>query len=373
MDPETTSATNSPGSEPEKYIRTLEGDIDIVQRGGTPGLAPLKARPSERLIEASPIIEKPAATAPEPLIVEPTPVPPKQEEVMPAPIETYSDDFRQRLSQTHASTVSVLAAEQDAGPHLDESLSTPPPETHNRWYIVAGVLLVIVGAVGVYITYSKYLAATTPVVAEPAGNAPIFVDSTEEISGSGSALIQAIVLAVAKPLSQNSVAQLALASATSTDNVFLSLGIPVPGIVVRNITAKGNLAGVVNASGTQSPFFILSVDLYSATFSGMLTWEPTMQKDMKTLFPLPAMPAMTQADATSSAVTATGTATAPIGNKKLVFHDETVSNHDVRIYRDALGRSVLLYGYWNPNTLVIARDPIAFGEILDRLATSRAQ
>ena len=55
------------------------------------------------------------------------------------------------------------------------------------------------------------------------------------------------------------------------------------------------------------------------------------------------------------------------------FHDEVVSNHDVRIYRDAAGKSILLYGYWNQFTLVIARDPAAFTEILGRLATSRSQ
>ena len=55
------------------------------------------------------------------------------------------------------------------------------------------------------------------------------------------------------------------------------------------------------------------------------------------------------------------------------FVDEVVRNHDVRVYRDATGKSVLLYGYWNQTTLVIARDVAAFTELLQRLATSRAQ
>ena len=63
----------------------------------------------------------------------------------------------------------------------------------------------------------------------------------------------------------------------------------------------------------------------------------------------------------------------PARTFSIFFFDEVVANHDVRIYRDAEGRSILLYGYWNQTTLVIARDPSAFAEILGRLATSRRE
>jgi hypothetical protein len=367
MDPIDTSAA-SDGKNPEKYIRTFESDLDVVQRGGTPGLAPLKsseAKPSERLIEASPVIkaEVPPASAP-------TPPPPasipliKKEEVMPPPIETYADDFRQRVKETDASRLTVLAAEQDAGPRMDPAdITGPAPDTHGRWYVAGGVVLLVLGLVGSYLAFAHYQATTAPVEVSSAPVAPIFVDGTENVTGLGAALIASIVQSVAKPIAVNSVTELSLAEATSSDPLFLKLGVPVPGILVRNIEPKGSMAGIVHASSGQSPFFILSVDLYSATFSGMLSWEPTMPHDLTALFP----PYPVQALATS---TATTTAPAPA---KLGFRDETISNHDVRIYRDQSGRSILLYGYWNQNTLIIARDGAAFSEILDRLATSRAQ
>ncbi len=362
------------GQQPERYIRTFAGDVDVFQRGGTPGLSPLKSapKPEERLIEASPVSEIPqtplspvAEPIPEP---EPEPAPvPKEPEA--TPLKTYSDDFRQRLSDTHASTATVLAAEQDAHPHEDIAPSeTSEQSNHNYWYIAAGVLLLLVGSGGVYVAYSRYLTAATPVIVGPASVAPIFVDSTDSVSGSGNALIQAIAQSVTKPLSLNTVRQLALVGESST-NVLLLLNVPVPGIVTRNIRATGNMAGVVNANGVQSPFFILSVDLYSATFSGMLAWEPSMQQDLKALFPLYPAPVTT---ASSTASTTPKQAT-PMSTSKVGFRDETVGNHDVRIYRDALGRSVLVYGYWNQQTMIIARDPAAFAEVLDRLATSRAQ
>ena len=124
------------------------------------------------------------------------------------------------------------------------------------------------------------------------------------------------------------------------------------------------MTGVVNVNGKQSPFFILSVTAYSETFAGMLAWERSMLRDVGKLYP-PYPSPVSNTPATS---------TAPVVPESLLaFHDEAVSNHDVRVYRDAVGRSLLLYGYWNQSTLVIARDPAAFTEIAERLATSRTQ
>jgi hypothetical protein len=55
---------------------------------------------------------------------------------------------------------------------------------------------------------------------------------------------------------------------------------------------------------------------------------------------------------------------------KVGFRDEVVSNHDVRVYRDASNKSLIIYGYWDQKTLIIARDPAGFAEILARLATA---
>ena len=355
------------GEAPEKYIRTLEGDINVFQRGGTPGLAPLKNAqvPAERLVAASPITATPASVPVQPPESEPVPsapeAPPK-----PVPIQTYSDDFRQRMKETNASTATVLAAEQDAGPHAAPEEPAPRTDPRGPWYIAAGALLLIAGAAGSYFAYTRYLSSTTPITIGPTTPAPIFVDSTATVAGTGKALMQAVVQAVADPLPANAVRQLVPAAATSTDAVFLSLGVPVPSILVRNIHENGNLAGVVRTTNGQSAFFILTVDFYSATFSGLLLWETSMQRDLQALYPLYAAPAAPVASSTAS--------TTPVAPRmKEGFRDELVSNHDVRIYRDSMGRSILLYGYWNPTTLIIARDPLAFAEILDRLATSRAQ
>lgn len=339
--------------------------MNVFQKGGTPGLAPLLTpEPAERLVGASPVAPvhapKPEPTLPaEPLISLAPPI-----FAAPTPIQTYSSDFRERVQETHASTATVLAAEQDAAPQPQPATAeAAPKDVHTMWYIVGGVALLVVGAVGVYVAYTRYLTSSAPVIVAPVAATPIFVDTREQITGTGTALLQAIEQSVATPLQMNTVRLLSYGQSTAGVSVFSALDTHAPGILTRNIDASKSMAGVVNTASGQSPFFILSVGSYSATFSGMLSWELAMQNDLKALYPLYSIP-----------VTATSTATSTQAspNGRIGFRDEVVSNHDVRIDRDAAGNSIVLYGYWNQTTLIIARDPAAFAEILGRLATSHS-
>jgi hypothetical protein len=265
------------------------------------------------------------------------------------------------MEETHASTATVLAAEQDSNKRFFTATSENPVRNGSRWYlVVAGIVLVVVGGAGAYLAYTRYLVAHMPITIPGIVQTPIFVDSREDVSGTGAVLLQAIEQSAVDPLEPSTIRALLLEASTTDMNVLSALGVPAPGIFLRNIRSAGSMAGIVNAGGEQSPFFILSVGSYSATFSGLLSWEPTMQSDLAKLFPL--YPAIVEASST----VATTTPALSEGS----FRDETVSNHDVRVYRDLLGRSILLYGYWNQSTLVIARDPVAFIEILRRLATS---
>jgi hypothetical protein len=420
---------------PEEYIRTFASDMDIYQKGGTPGLAPLKplgsapiqkpaeeavpvpeplkpiipipealsapsapvgaahlqARipiepqqaPAERLVTGSPLDFEPIKM-PQPTFMPPVPKPtvPSRAEA-PAPIETYSQDFKDRVRATNASQASIIAAEQDAqtaAPEVSEEAHVQSVlSTRNMLYVIAALLMLGIGGAAIYIGYSSYTASNAPVIIPPSVSLPIFVDAQEVVSGSGTALMQEISQSLGKPLSLNSVRLLSFDPAsTSAKSVFSSLGTSAPGILVRNIDPMNSMAGIVNAGSGQSPFFILSVSGYSSTFSGMLAWEPNMQKDLAKIFPLYALAPVattTVATTTKSGVSAPKMAVATTSalDQKEGFRDEVVGNHDVRVYRDSLSRSILLYGYWNQGTLVITRDPTAFLEIIGRLGTSHTK
>lgn len=381
---------------PKEYIRTFAGDMKTAQGGGVPDLAPLNNPRSglsgdhpakqdglaaeesprtaslEQIVGASPLPPVPARTE---IPTPPTEPPPVAKPVLPleppgpAPLETYSGDFSDRMKETRASAVTVLAAEQDRTQRVTQ---TAPQESSHKGlpYIIAGgVLLIIAGTAGAYFAYTHYLSALAPVVLAPSVSAPIFVDDRGQVSGTGAVLAQAIEKSVNSPLASGTVRLLSLAS--TTDTVFSALDVSAPFVILRNINTSGSMAGVVNVGGVQSPFFILSVSSYSGTFSGMLSWEPFMRRDLETLFPPYPVTVATSSTATSTTSVPTSIPTSV--SSPTTFADGVVANHDVRIYRDAAGRGILIYGYWNQTTLVIARDPAAFTEILQRLATSRTQ
>jgi hypothetical protein len=367
----------------------------------TPPLPPVPLpSASERLIEASPIVDLPPLPPIPPVSlkmdrIEQFAMVSKPSEVVSNPLKTYVNDFRDRMKEKNASAMTVLAAEQDAGPvSLIGQIDTNSPEESSQkgqWFVIVGIILFIISGVAVYVAYQKYGGTLAPVIITPTESAPIFIDSRSNISGSSVDLIRAIKENSLDPLPTNTVRLLSIAttSAPNKNNILTILNARAPGLLMRNIDSSGGMIGIVNTNGGQSPFFILSVSSYSATFSGMLSWETTIFNDLGTLFPFstsspstvpPFIPktisasttATTTVAKTSPQVTPTPSKTATTSKValKVGFRDEVVSNHDVRVYRDASNKSLIIYGYWDQKTLIIARDPAGFAEILARLATA---
>ena len=133
---------NSDADAPKKYIRTLAGDMEILESGGKPDLAPFmgsKPTPDERLVASSPVAPLPAPVQPPPTPIEPSPVPQPKE---PTPIETYANDFSDRMKEEHAAPITILAAEQDA---LSEKTPTEPaPRSRSSVvYTIIGIFLLV--------------------------------------------------------------------------------------------------------------------------------------------------------------------------------------------------------------------------------------
>jgi hypothetical protein len=410
---------------PKKFIRTFESDMATLQKGGVPELAPFvrNAPPPAETVE---IHEEPMASVPPPppppvpeeryvvpeikpieppiivpdpptviihesisekrqepvFAVEQAPILPPEDFLKANPAETYASDFSERIKETHASPLTVLAAQQDAAPTTSKVIEQPPASPHRTLYIVLSTLLVLGGGVSVYFTYLRYRTNTEPVViATPTVTAPMFVDERVQLAGTDYTLLQAIQGSIANPV-QGSVRLLYLANATSTDNnIFLQLHLlSAPDILLRNINPLGGMAGVVSVNGEQSPFFILSVESYSDTFAGMLSWEDAMPTSLAGLFPpYPAPivpPVATSTPLTKKTKTGTASSTIATTTPPLVqqgFHDVVISNHDARVLSSPQGQDVMVYGYWDQTTLVIARDTAAFTAILQRLATAHTQ
>lgn len=298
----------------------------------------------------------------------------------PSASHTYDSDFTRHIEETGAGKVAVLAAEAD---------TTPPvhivsPEEHrtlvwNRVFIGVGVLFLVGSVVSAYLVNEYRLKNPETIAPAPTVTVPLFVDDRVQVAGTSAALEEAIVRATAAPLTVPGVRLLYLGSGTSTvTDLFGALSFPIPNILLRNLNRTGSIAGAVNVTGVPAPFFILSVVSYRDTFAGMLAWEPRMARDLSGLFPT--YPTTIGVTAPTDTATATlpfpGSApetTAPrSGIVLLGFSDEVIANQDVRVYRDESGKSRFLYGYWNPQTLIIARDEAAFSELVNRLGGTRS-
>lgn len=370
-----TSGSNAPELADEKGLPSLARTIPLPAPAKTPDPSTPPPPPPKQEEKAEPMPalrpetvpvapESPPEPPPPPRPAPRPPAPSRQpKQAAPAPLQTYSSDFSDRVKETNATSTTILAAEEDAGTlpvTIDEN---EPRSRENIWYTIGSVVLIIIGGVGIYFAYARYLSNTSPITPTQVASAPIFVDDRATVSGTGTTLANAIMQSAGKSLAAGSIRLLSL-SGTTTESVFAALDLPAPDLLRRNVSAAGSMAGIVSAGGTETPFFILSVDSYKNTFAGMLDWEPTMPRDLMTFFP----PYPVTSTTTATSLTATvPAATAP------VFSDEVVANHDARAYVDATGKTVLVYGYWDDRTLVIARNEAAFSEILQRIASSRTQ
>lgn len=326
---------------------------------------PLPPPPAPPPKQAPPPPERPARPQkPKPKPKAKPAKPAKPDKPQSSPLETYGGDFADRVKDTKAAPLTVLAAEQDAGRSAVKETEAPRTDVRkNVLYALAGVLLLLIGAGAAFFAYGYYAHKPQPVVVQPSASTPIFVDEQQTVSGTGSALARAIIASSKKDLGFNKVRLLTLTgTSTSDESVFSALELPAPGVLLRNIDAKGSMAGIVNVSGTQTPFFILAVSSYGDTFAGMLDWEPRMAADLSTLFP---------PYGTGGAVAASSS-TSTVPTRASGFVDEVVANHDARAYRDQNGKTAVIYGYWNQGTLVIARDEAAFSALVGRLANSRS-
>ncbi|MDB5265422.1 MAG: hypothetical protein JWM39_135 [Parcubacteria group bacterium] len=299
---------------------------------------------------------------------EPKPTAPK-----PAPaatnLHTFKSDFADHIDSEKASTFSVLAAQSDS---RDPRVNTPKPavlkskKKSNIPAILGGVLLVILGIGGLASAY-WFVVLRSPIATPFTVPSLIFADQKVEIPSDSPSYAQAIVQVAQQPSTEGSITVTYIVTTTSGKAGIIKTPQPggsiikqifahAPDILVRNIDDSSTV-GTIRVSGTSAPFFILDVTSYERTFAGMLGWEPTMGSDLAALYPM-------------SSAAPVGTSTAPQVITAPHFIDATVANHDVRILKDSTNQTVLIYGYRDKQTLIIAKNEAAFAALLNRLSAA---
>jgi hypothetical protein len=339
----------------------------------------------------------------EPVVLpKPAPVPvappiisqPQTSATEPSPIHTYKSDFADEIDAKHASKFSVLAAEKDA-PIKKQKPIRAKSEHAGIIAVIGGVILLIAGGGALAAGYAYMIKNTpAPLVLGPASL--ISYDSKVQLSGSGSDLMTQLAQKAGQALPVNTVLLTYIDESTTTPQgvteepatggAFITeMNLQAPNILIRNINPN-SMVGIVNAKGETAPFFILKVDSYESTFAGMLQWESSMLSSLRELYPLYPKPVVQQQPAPVVATTSS-TSTSTTQSARMVvapfipqidpstpstngFVDEVVDNHSARVLKDNSGRTLLIYGYYDKATLIIARDESAFTLLVSRLTAS---
>ncbi|MDB5195115.1 MAG: protein of unknown function with transrane region [Parcubacteria group bacterium] len=369
-------------------------------------------RPKVVVVAPPPAPPKPIAPPPRPVAIAPHPVPvsspPPLPPVLgikeppsplpqlvpkaqgPSPLHTYSSDFSDCIDTKNASAFSVLAAQSDAQPVTPKPVRTSSKSRRGLLITIAGIVLILVGGIGVFAAY-HYVSTHSVVAVAPSVPSLIFADERQALVGEGPQLVQAIADSSTNPLpdGQVRVLYLTVSSTTASGKSVITplaggrlvgaLQLSAPDILLRNIAPESTV-GIVHAGSETRAFFILKVLSYERTFAGMLQWEGRMQSDLATLYPEYPLPVATPTVVTTTkivngrkVVATTTVAAAPVFSAAPHFVDEVASNHDVRALKDGHGQTILLYGYKDKETLIIARNEAAFAELLNRLAATKQQ
>lgn len=352
-----------------------------------PSTPPQQVPPPPLYREPIPVTETASLSVP----VRPTPPPPQPPTPQPtAPsadrFHSYATDFQGQVNATGASPITILAAQQDAQPRV-----TAPSTTSRRppiLAIVAALFLVAIALGGAYGAFQYMVSRTAVPTIVTKVPSLLFADEFVELtSKTGPELLAELASRATEPvvsgnvlvtyIKQQPTGEEGVVAGTPLKGGYLlkALALPAPDILLRNV-APETTVGIVNARGETRPFFVIRVTSYERTFAGMLTWEPLMARDLGALYPLypvsePEPVALATASTTATSTKSAVIPPAPVqAASRIRFEDAVVSNRDVRVLRDTSGKSLILYGYADKETLIIARDEAAFELLLTRLTAA---
>jgi len=275
-------------------------------------------------------------------------------------IRTYQEDVANTLKNEQTSAVQMVLAEHKKRERRKKDKS--PTTKKNLTFIILSILLVVTGiialsAVAFYII-KKVRVPTTQTPIEIIS--PIFSETKKEIDVTGFSKATLIETIQDEILNINIRLDF-IEYLYFTENIsridkrpdvkvlitpqrfFEIINTKMQNSLLRSF-GSSFMFGVYSFNGNQ-PFIILDTKFFESTFIGMLKWEPYMASEILPLFDIKISP--------------------NISDKK--FEDTVVKNRDLRVLRDDEENIILLYSFFNRNTLIIATDTKTLDEIITRL------
>ncbi len=283
------------------------------------------------------------------------PLPAPEKKVVIKSLRTYQGDIQEAMAGAKTSISSIVVAEQQ---RKERILSMPQEKVHadrrNGVFSFLGVLLVLVGvgAVG-YVYYTK---PKEDVVVQPqktkamiayTEEKPILVTlGSDDFIGKITATIATAKLSAGSIIFINTIN--GDNEAEKIGGILLRAAPQIPPSLLRAVS-EPYMFGVYSSAVSSSPFLLVSNTDFAATYAGMLKWEETMSDDLGKIFGI----------------------SGRLGTTTKKFIDEELKNKDMRLLKDTLGQTALLYSFLDKNTLLITTNEKAFEGVLSKYLISK--
>lgn len=292
------------------------------------------------------------------------------------PIRTFRDDIARVLQKKRTTLVDAVAAEENRASRIKEVEAPKEAPRSMMSYIVVFLSgLLITGGLSAYAIY--YFFGPTDITRIDVAEVPsiIFVEEQKEFelfddeskrdifrrigAEKDSALLRLgniEQLYFTRSVYDETIASTKKMLVSSAEFIARS-EFRIDSSFTRNLSPEMTF-GYHSFDGTQ-PFMVFKTEFYEDAFAAMLDWESRMNEDLSPLFGDIIM---------ETYLVGSSTRTRPAN---LTFEDVLVKNKEVRVLYDANGKELLLYGFPNPETLIITTNQYTFTEILTRLQSIR--
>lgn len=275
-----------------------------------------------------------------------------------APIRTFSSDLAEAVREHGGSVVRVAIEEEEK--HKQEVEDMSIRSRSNMVFVVGGIAVVIGAIIFFFFIYSqKQTATVAPTVSQPTTPTSLITsENADVISITGiqtQDLITQIQQDVTNPKIQSGQVDNIILSKDGTVNpntrlpasAFLSMiGTHAPTSFLRSLLPDYMIGSVFSDHG--SLFLVIHGTAHDYLLSGMLSWEPYLFNDMKTLFTLD------QSSFTAAQL------------ESLPFQDTLIENREARAVLDANQKPLFYYTFLDTNTVLFAKDTTILTEVVSR-------
>ncbi len=284
-------------------------------------------------------------------------------------IRTFQGDVAEALSRQNESLVSIQQTEQFkrrvAG--IDDPATAAELEATKRrrgffFFLVGSIFFIALGLLGAWYGYHEFVRKTAPPrLSMPANR---FISPTSEVSiDLSNATRETLIAAFSSATMGLSPEELRHVVGRSGREEDAPLVKTAEFLKILESRAPGNLVRafeslfMLGALG-ESPFLIIKLASFENAFPGMLAWEANLAQDLG--------PLLSTAELVKAIVPAS------------VFKDVIMKNKDIRVLElsnsltpGEAPRTILLYSFFDNNTLIITDDIETLQTLIDQLTREK--